>query len=150
MQTFCKLFANFLLKSMPRKSSQYGKEGKEGKDNKDDVKQQIHHTQLPKHFKHYPLDKSSEPWGEKAPLTTTQRRELMAKCGPSCFLDPKELKFPICNKISKISQKSKKEEDTCEYNQRAIKRAVPSRAGQWKYVDITNFLEKSSQKRFGM
>ena len=143
---------------MPRKSSPYGKEGKEGKEvkegkegknNKDDVKEQIHHTQLPKHFKHYPLDKSSEPWGEKAPSTTTQRRELMAKCGPSCFLDPKELKFPICNKLSKLSQKSKKEE-TCEYNQRAIKRAAPSRAGQWKYTDITNFLEKSSQKLFGM
>jgi hypothetical protein len=35
------------------------------------------------------------------------------------------------------------------YNQRAIKRAVPSRAGEWKYVSVTK-QDKKLEKKLGI
>jgi hypothetical protein len=103
-----------------------------------------------RHFKTYPLDTSSEPWGNVQPATKTERRELLATCGSSCFLDAQNLKFPVCNKINKKEKKENKEnKEICMYNQRAIKRAVPSRAGEWKYVSVTK-QDKKLEKKLGI
>ena len=101
------------------------------------------HTKVPKKFSDFPMDTSNKKWGLSKPSTIRQRRKLMAECGPSCFLDPSELKFPVCNKISNtISHTHPK----CMYNKRAITRAVPSRAGEWKYVDVTKADQKLEKK----
>lgn len=104
-----------------------------------------------RHFKTYPLDTSSEPWGNLQPATKTERRELLATCGSSCFLDAQNLKFPVCNKIKKENKETNSigKTDVCMYNQRAIKRAVPSRAGEWKYVSVTK-QDKKLEKKLGI
>lgn len=101
-------------------------------------KKNIHHTKTPTRFKDYPVD-SKTPWSKAQPSTTLQRRELFEKCGSSCFMDPVGLKFPVCNKVSTSSSK-------CVYNERAIKRAVPSRAGEWKYPDVMKADKKLEEK----
>uniref|UniRef100_A0A6C0D1D1 Uncharacterized protein n=1 Tax=viral metagenome TaxID=1070528 RepID=A0A6C0D1D1_9ZZZZ len=105
-----------------------------------------------KHFKTYPLDTSSEPWGKVQPATMTERRELLSTCGSSCFLDAKNLKFPVCDKVNKENKDTKTMVKTmvktgeCRYNERAIKRAVPSRAGEWKYERVKKQDEKLEKK----
>ena len=102
-----------------------------------------------RHFKTYALDTSPEPWGKVQPATMTERRELLATCGSSCFLDAKNLKFPVCNKVNKENKDNTKtivKTDVCRYNQRAIKRAVPSRAGEWKYERVKKQDEKLEKK----
>jgi hypothetical protein len=79
-------------------------------------------------------DKSQQSWDNKVPKTTAERELLLEKCGESCFLEPVEKKYPICNKI--INDNSK-----CEYNCKGIK-AASSRAGEWKNESV---LEKSKQ-----
>ena len=79
----------------------------------------------------YPVDKGSAPWGTKKPEKKGQRLRVMEECGQSCFLIPKQLKFPICNK----------EAPPCEYNCKGLK-AASSRAGEWKY---TRVLQKSKE-----
>lgn len=37
-------------------------------------------------------------WVADAPKSQRDRREVRQKCGPDCFMMPKELKFPICPK----------------------------------------------------
>lgn len=39
-------------------------------------------------------------WGEMKPKTRSSRREMLSKCGKSCFLEPDQLKYPICPKKS--------------------------------------------------
>ncbi|NDE17158.1 hypothetical protein EBZ80_19735 [bacterium] len=82
-------------------------------------------VRLPRRFKKYPVDRSDAPWGKKKPHTIPERRFVRERCGEGCFLDPDRLKFPICNKTM-----------PCTYNARAITRAVPSRAGEWKYRTV--------------
>lgn len=38
----------------------------------------------------------SRGWRTRSPKSTNPRRTLYEKCGPTCFLDPKNLKYPIC------------------------------------------------------
>ena len=42
---------------------------------------------------------ASRGWRENAPRSEKQRREVIARCGNSCFLNSTELKYPICQKI---------------------------------------------------
>ena len=44
------------------------------------------------------ITKDEWKWEEKKPKTKWERQEVLEKCGSKCFLEPKELKFPICNK----------------------------------------------------
>lgn len=37
-------------------------------------------------------------WGKLKPVTKWERREVLKKGGPQCFLIPEKLKFPVCNK----------------------------------------------------
>ena len=101
-------------------------------------------TKTPTRFKNYPVD-SKTPWSKAQPSTVVERRQLLEKCGSSCFMDPVGLKFPVCNKVlptaPTISSTSK-----CVYNERAIQRAVPSRAGQWKYPDVMKADKKLEEK----
>ena len=112
---------------------------KKTQDDKKNSKKNIHHTKTPTRFKDYPVD-SKTPWSKAQPSTTVERRELFEKCGPSCFMDPVGLKFPVCNKVSTASSSK------CVYNERAIKRAVPSRAGEWKYPDVMKADKKLEEK----
>jgi len=92
---------------------------------------------VPSSHANYPVDSDKQtPWGKKKPDSVGQRRFIYDQCGDSCFLIPKQKKFPICNKTL-----------PCEYNCRGLK-AASARAGQWKY---SNVLEKSKQltQRFG-
>ena len=115
---------------------------KKTQEDKKNSKKNIHHTKTPTRFKDYPVD-SKTPWSKAQPSTTVQRRELFEKCGSSCFMDPVGLKFPVCNKVSTSSSKSSSK---CVYNERAIKRAVPSRAGEWKYPDVMKADKKLEEK----
>ena len=38
-------------------------------------------------------------WRAEAPQAGRPRTKLMRDCGPSCFLLPKEEKFPVCRKV---------------------------------------------------
>jgi len=75
--------------------------------------------------KKYPVDTSDAPWGSKKPERVSERRELLKQCGKSCFMLPKELKFPVCNKKA----------PPCTYNKRGITAAYV-RARQWGYEDV--------------
>lgn len=88
-------------------------------------------TQLPSHFKDYPVDRQQTAWGNKKPQSVGQRRMIKDECGSSCFLystttktGKDKLKFPVCNK--KLP---------CTYNCRGI-RAAAARAGEWKYEKV--------------
>lgn len=35
-------------------------------------------------------------WSDMKPKSRSSRREMLSKCGKSCFLEPNELKYPIC------------------------------------------------------
>lgn len=50
--------------------------------------------------------------------TRTQRKRMLSKCGPNCFLQPKLLKYPICD-------------PSCEVNKYGLEAAY-KRARQWK------------------
>ena len=39
-------------------------------------------------------------WKKEAPKTKGDRRKELAKCGSKCFLDPKNLAYPVCAKGS--------------------------------------------------
>lgn len=39
-------------------------------------------------------------WRSKAPRTARERRAVLRRGGPQCFLDPKGLKFPVCPRAS--------------------------------------------------
>ena len=39
-------------------------------------------------------------WREMKPHTKRQRKSMLKKYGSRCFLLPKELKYPICNKYT--------------------------------------------------
>lgn len=40
----------------------------------------------------------SKGWKKSAPRLLSARRALIANCGAKCFLDPRRLKYPICDK----------------------------------------------------
>lgn len=65
----------------------------------------------------------SRGWGKVAPKTKSSRQSMKSKCGSRCFLQPKDLKFPVCNpKTCKVSCKG------------AVTAKV--RAAQWKYPEV--------------
>jgi len=73
----------------------------------------------------FPVDRDPlVSWKQKKPSSVSERRRVLQKCGSSCFLLPKQKKFPICNK-----------QLPCTYNCRGLK-ASSARAGQWKYLDV--------------
>ena len=43
---------------------------------------------------------NSELWLQRKPVTKAEREAVMAQCGAQCFLEPTELKYPICGKGS--------------------------------------------------
>lgn len=73
-----------------------------------------------KNRKGYPKSKYKR-WNP--PKTKSERKNVYHKCGPKCFLDPKNLKFPICKKNS------------CKISKRGLSAAY-SRASQWNYSNI--------------
>jgi hypothetical protein len=85
--------------------------------------------------KSFPVDKSDVSWTAKAPEKTSQRRALQKTCGDSCFMMPKQLKFPVCNKDA----------PPCTYNQRGITAAYV-RARQWGYEDVARKVEALRKK----
>lgn len=66
----------------------------------------------------------SKGWRELSPRLTSQRRQLLATCGPHCFLDPEHLKFPICDKSM-----------DCQIHCAGLD-AASVRAGQFKYKQV--------------
>jgi hypothetical protein len=81
-------------------------------------------------FKNYPLDNSKTSWTQKAPMRVSQRQKVMAECGPSCFLQPETLGFPVCNK-----------KPPCAYNRKGITAAYV-RAREWKHEDVVKAVKK--------
>jgi hypothetical protein len=61
-------------------------------------------------------------WGNKSPNRKWKRREMYAKYGSRCFLSPKNLKFPICDRNGLIDR-------------RGVESAYV-RAKQYKYADV--------------
>jgi len=66
---------------------------------------------------------TTKGWKKQSPKTTFQRQLLHQQCGSSCFLSPKNLKFPICSMSS------------CKINQKGL-RAAYMRAMQYHYYNI--------------
>lgn len=69
-------------------------------------------------------------WKKAAPKRGKERHALKKKCGAKCFLDPKNEKFPICQRLTGVSHE-------CIMDCRAVKSAY-IRARQWGYDDIAN------------
>ena len=91
---------------------------------------------VPQQFADYPVDRSQTLWGTVKPETVGQRRMVLADCGESCFLIPKDMKFPICKKTK-----------PCEYSCRGLKGAK-ARAAEWKYGKVLQRAKELSE-RFG-
>jgi hypothetical protein len=64
---------------------------------------------VPKFFQPYLVDYSKNSWKTKKPVKISEKKNLKDKCGKSCFLDPKNLRYIICNK-----------QMPCKYNCTAI------------------------------
>lgn len=43
---------------------------------------------------------NKEEWLKRKPTTPAERQDLMDRCGAKCFLEPDELKYPVCSKYS--------------------------------------------------
>lgn len=72
-------------------------------------------------------------WKASSPRTKVERRLMREKCGEECFLNPSELKFPICDL------------ETCKVDCRGAL-AAKVRAAQFHYDDILEKAEKIVQK----
>lgn len=46
-----------------------------------------------------------DSWSKHAPKKTSDRKELMSKCGKKCFLKPEKMKFPVCRKDCSVDCK---------------------------------------------
>lgn len=86
-------------------------------------------------FQDYPVDRGTTLWRYKKPDRVGERRDVLAKCGKSCFMIPERLGFPICNKNP----------PPCEYNRKGINAAYV-RARQWKYQEVAKGIEKLRDK----
>lgn len=87
--------------------------------------------------KKFQVDRSDVSWGQKKPHTVGERRQVMEKFGPDCFLIPSQKKFPICNKTSVSSKPT--------YNCKGLK-AASSRAGEWKYKNVLKTSKKLTKE----
>lgn len=68
------------------------------------------------------------PWNP--PKKVSQRKSMLRKCGPKCFLDPNKdhPKFPVCNR-------------NCHVQKRGLLSAL-IRARQWGYHDIAKIAQR--------
>lgn len=76
----------------------------------------------------------SAGWRQLAPRSQNERRALLTTCGPHCFLDPRNLKFPVCSK-----------QMDCVIQCAGIDSASV-RAGQYKYEKILKKSKKMYKK----
>jgi len=44
---------------------------------------------------------STRGWKKLSPKNQRSRRSLRKRCGPKCFLMPKQFKYPICSRFSR-------------------------------------------------
>ena len=63
-----------------------------------------------------------DSWSKHAPKKTSERKELMKKCGKKCFLKPDKMKFPVCRKDCSVDCKGLV--------------AARIRARQWNYPEV--------------
>lgn len=86
------------------------------------------------------VKKRSKAWKDLAPKTKEEREKMMKHCGPSCFLDPDNLAYPICPK-SNIRKKS------CKPTQQGIKAAY-SRAIAVQNTKVIALARKAMKDEF--
>lgn len=75
-------------------------------------------------------------WASRSPQRGRARNELMGQCGPSCFLDPVNKKFPICPKCQLGDGKC-----SCAIDCAALN-AAKIRTRQWGYESIAELADK--------
>ncbi len=71
-------------------------------------------------------------WKKQSP-NRLERRSMISKCGSACFLDPKNLKYPICEKRS------------CKCSCKGIV-AAKVRASQYKNSKVRQLADKLINK----
>lgn len=71
------------------------------------------------------LQRDKRSWHEMAPKRGRERAAMKSKCGATCFLDAKNLKYPVC-------PMSKARRPICRRNALGLK-AAASRAGQYHH-----------------
>ena len=91
----------------------------------------------PVEYKNY--RSGAKGWGEEKPESRGERRAVMHKCGKKCFLNPKTMGFPICQKLEKAS-------DECQLDCRGIL-AAKVRAAQWHYNDVRNVADAIGEEK---
>jgi hypothetical protein len=90
--------------------------------------------------------KSGSPakgWASLSPKKGKERREIMKKCGSSCFLSPKDDSFPICPKC--LKGRDGKRRCTCKPECRGVM-AAKMRAKEWKYEQVVDKALKIEKK----
>lgn len=70
-----------------------------------------------------PSGSRTRGWRRSKPIPGVERHRMRSKCGRTCFLMPKEEKFPICA------------HDTCKRSCKGLLSAK-IRAKQWKYPSV--------------
>lgn len=78
--------------------------------------------------------KTTKGWSARAPKTQKQRKALLARCGPSAFLQPKQLKYPVMAATG-----------PCVIDCRGV-RAAKSRAGQYRHPGLEKKADKVAKK----
>lgn len=78
--------------------------------------------------------RSSATRGWKSPKSIIPRRSLKAKCGSRCFLDKKNLKFPICSPRS------------CKVSCKGVV-AAKVRSAQWNYPEVYKKASRMVERR---
>jgi hypothetical protein len=68
-------------------------------------------------------------WKVAFPQRGTERHQLMAACGPQCFLQPAREAFPICAKLTRDRR------NACVPVRQGVQSAY-NRARQWGYKDV--------------
>ena len=72
--------------------------------------------------------RATRGWAAAAPTPGKERQELYHKCSPACFLDPENLKYPICPALRVTKGE-------CVVSPRGV-RAAKVRASQWHHPEI--------------
>ena len=73
-------------------------------------------------------------WGALSPKKGRGRNELYEKCGSKCYMDPENLKFPICPDLKFTKGK-------CVLDRRGLQ-AAKQRAQQYGYTKIADKVEQ--------
>lgn len=77
-------------------------------------------------------------WEKVKPHSVSDRRKIMYVCGPNCFGDPKNLKYPVCP--VHINKKSE-----CGPDCKGLLAAY-IRSRQWKRRSISKKVKKSAER----